>query len=394
MTAKSCLAPLARWMRRALAVLLLIPFAFASAVGAAQHGGTLLELRGQHHDIRRPDIIFLAPIPTVPATDYADAFAIAEAVGVTLPKAKLSAMDFLSGGALPILDAAGYRIRRVRGLPWKDAGKRIASMIGLRQATRVEEGLDLDPLCVVLVAKASPEDLAATLPDLLASDALLFLAPQRGRNGALPLVVAWRNVFWPGHQDPRVIRPEHWVPTLSDIVGLPPPAETEAVSIFPLLTSVGHQRPLDPPSPQVTATDGTRAYTMFSHYENLCLDYAWVPDFTDAALRPLEWTFLPDLLPLPAGTAAALHTDNGCQGYYVRALQESLDLSFPPGVSVVIRVDGHPVFSVWEPKEASHWRFTSPTPRPIEIFIVTPPGFKAAELPIFQQPTTIPTTTQ
>lgn len=387
MTAMSRSFPFVRLMCHAFAAILVSLFAVMPASAFAQPNAAVLELRGQHLDVRRPDIIFLAPLPTAPAEAYAKPFAQAEAKGVTLSNATLTAADFHSGGALPILDAAGYRFRRVRGLGWKEAGERIASMIRLRHETRVEEGLNLDPLCVILVAEASPEDLMATLPALLDSDALLFLAPQRGIK--LPLIVAWRNVFWPGHHDTRAIRSAHWVPTLADIVGLPPPAEIDAVSLFPLLSSVGHQRPLEPPPPPDTALDSTRAYTMFSHFEDLRDDCDWVPDFTDTvAVRPLEWAFLPDLLPLPASTAAPLRTDNGRQGYYVRALQESLDLTFPAGISVVIRVDGHPVFSVWKPKKASHWRFTTPTPHPIEIFIVTPPGFKAAELPIFQQPTT------
>lgn len=391
MTALFHAAPFSRLMRHTFAAILAVLFATVPVEASAQRNANVLELRGQHLDVRRPDIIFLAPLPTAPAEAYAKPFDLAEAKGVTLPNATLTAADFHSGGALSILKAADYRFRYVRGLSWKDAGERIASMIRLRRETRVEEGLDLDPLCVILIEKASPEDLEATLPALLESDALLFLAPQRDLK--LPLIVAWRNVFWPGHHDMHTIRPDHWIPTLADVVGLPPPAENDAVSIFPILSSVGHQRPLEPPPSPDAMLDNTRAYTMFSHFEGLLEECNWVPDFTDSvALRPLEWAFLPDLLPLPASTAVPLRTDNGCQGYYVRALQESLDLTFPPGVSVVIRVDGRPVFSVWEPQEASHWRFASPTPRPIEIFIVTQPGFKAADLPIFQQPTT-PTTT-
>ena len=259
-------------------------------------------------------------------------------------------------------------------------------MMALRHKTRVEDGLELDPLCVFLEAEASPADLAASLPALLGADALLILAPQRAEG--LPLIVAWRDVIWPGHRDARAIRPEHWVPTVADVVGLPPPAESGAVSLFPLLTSVGHQRPLEPPPAAEPPAAGARAYTMLSRFENLPEDCPWVPDFTDAgALRPVEWAFLPAPLPLPAAAAEGLAPADAPQGFYARALQASLDLAFPPGVSAVVRVNARPVFSVWQPTEETHWRLASSVPLPIEVFVVVPAGVDPATLPLFLQPT-------
>lgn len=380
-------------MRRlaALALAALLCPALATAATRAEpkpapDQAAVLELRGQHRDVRCPDILFLAPLPNAPAAAYAKALAPAEAAGFTLPNASLPAADFHSAGPLPILKAAGYRLRRVRGIPWQEACARIAAMMALRHKTRVEDGLELDPLCVFLEAEASPADLAASLPALLGADALLILAPQRAEG--LPLIVAWRDVIWPGHRDARAIRPEHWVPTVADVVGLPPPAESGAVSLFPLLTSVGHQRPLEPPPAAEPPATGARAYTMLSRFENLPEDCPWVPDFTDAgALRPVEWAFLPAPLPLPAAAAEGLAPADAPQGFYARALQASLDLAFPPGVSAVVRVNACPVFSVWQPTEETHWRLASSVPLPIEVFVVVPAGVDPATLPLFLQPT-------
>lgn len=347
---------------------------------------SVLELQGQHADTRRPDILFLAPRPTAEPQAYAAALSAAEAAGTALPNAFLADADFRSGGALPILDAAGYRFLPVRDVPWREACETLAGMLALRRRSRVEDGIALDPLCVMLCEDAAPGDLAATLPALLATDALVILAPQRG---GLPLIVCWRNVVWPAHLDPKPIDADHWIPTMADIVGLPPPAECAAASIFPLLTGVGYQRPLEAPPTGRPVAGEKGAYAMLSHFEDWAEPCPWVPDFTNAtACRASERLFLPHTLPLPAKDAGLVEPSRGTQGFYVRAEQAALDLTFPAGVSAVVRVGQRPVFSVWEPAEPVRWRLEGPEPQLIELFIVTPPGFDHAALPIFQPPDT------
>ena len=106
MTALFHAAPFSRLMRHTVAAILAVLFATVPVEASAQRNANVLELRGQHLDVRRPDIIFLAPLPTEPAEAYAKPFDLAEAKGVTLPNATLTAADFHSGGALSILKAA------------------------------------------------------------------------------------------------------------------------------------------------------------------------------------------------------------------------------------------------------------------------------------------------
>ena len=67
MTALFHAAPFSRLMRHTFAAILAVFFAALPAGASAQRNANVLELRGQHLDVRRPDIIFLAPLPTAPA---------------------------------------------------------------------------------------------------------------------------------------------------------------------------------------------------------------------------------------------------------------------------------------------------------------------------------------
>lgn len=345
----------------------------------------VLELTGRA-DGSRPDILFLAPRPVDDPKAYAPILAQARALGTTLPNASLTAGDFRSGGPLPVLSAAGYRLIPVQDLGWTAACAQLESMMKWRGVSRDEDSVDLPPTCVLLSEEATAAELAATLPALLRTDALILLAPQ---GEGQPVIVCWRNMVWPGHVAPQTIRPDHWVPTLSEIVGLPPPAEVDAVSILPLLTGVGYQRPIEPAvAAGVPASVAAgRQYAMLSHFAELPKSCPWVPDFTDvAAIKPDERLFLPSTVPLPAREATRFGTSRHDQGFYVRTTQRRLSLTFPAGVSCVIRVKGRPVHSVWRPKGTTTWRLDGPDAVPVEIFIVLPPRLDPAALPIFAPP--------
>lgn len=376
-------------MARALTVLALL-LAAARAFGeAAGDARAVLNLTGRP-DGSRPDILFLAPCaPEGEASAYREALAPAENAGTALPNARLGEGDFRTGGILPVLGAADYAFLPVRDVPWRAACSNLVSILTLRRRTRVEDGIEQAPLCALLRAEASAGDLAATLPGLLGTDALIFLAPRSGEKGArLPLVVCWRNMVWPGHRVSQSVHPEHWAPTLAEIVGLPPPAEVGAVSILPMLTGVGYQRPLGLPGlPAGAVAVGAKPVTMLCHYADLPENCPWVPDYTDvSSVKPSERVFLPHALPLPAKAAREFGPSRRAQGFYVRTTQSRMDLVFPAGVSCVVRVKGRPVFSEWAPTAPTAWRLDNPDPVPVEIFLVVPPRLDPATLPLFAAP--------
>lgn len=372
-------------MRHAAPLLAFALLFAASLLGTTPAKPAVLQLTGRA-DGSKPDILFLAPTLSGTPEACRKALRAAEPLGTTLPNATLTERDFRSGGPLPVLHAAGYRLIPVQGLGWVEACSKLEEMQKWRAASRDKDRIDFPPTCVLLAAEATAEELAATLPALLRTDALVILAPQGGK---APVVVCWRNIVWPAHVAPQTIRPDHWTPTLAEIVGLPPPAELDAVSILPLLTGVGYQRPLEPPSaariPTSVATG--RPYAMLSHFADLPKDCPWVPDFTDvASLKPDERLFLPHTVPLPAEAANRFGPSRREQGFYVRTTQRRLTLTFPKGVSCVIRVKGRPVFSVWKPKEPSVWRLDGPETVTVELFVVVPPRLDPAKLPIFLPP--------
>ncbi len=345
----------------------------------------VLQLTGRVEGAR-PDILFLAPRLKGAPKAWRKAFAAAAAQGTSFFSAELSAEAFCTLGPLPVLQAAGYQLLPVRDVPWAEACRRLADILTLRRKSRVEDGVKQAPICAVLSEETTPEELAETLAPLLETEAMLVLAPQ---GVPLPLIVVWRNCVWPAREIRRPVRLEHWIPTLAEIVGLPPPAEVDAVSVLPLLSGVGYQRPLELP----LASLGNRALsarpcTMLTRFEKLPENCPWVPDFTDnrLMLKPADRVFFPSVLPLSAEAAAGLSPEDKPQGFYVRTAQKAVSLTFPAGVSCVIRVRERTVFSEWKPEKPVHWALDGAETVPLEIFLVVPPGMNPAVLPIFSPP--------
>lgn len=359
---------------------LILPFLLAAATLRAEP--SVLELTGKP-DGSKPDILFLAPRLTAAPKAYRKALEPAARVGTVLPNATLTAEDFRAGGPLPVLGAAGYRLLPVRDVPWRDACDRLADILTLRRKTRAEDGIVQEPLCALLCEDATPEDLAATLPALLRSDALILLAPQ---TNALPLTVSWRNMVWPAHLSTLPVRADHWVPTFAEIVGLPAPAACADVSVLPLLTGVGYQRPLDLPSATpspLAALAAPHTHTELRLYDTLPEPCPWVPDFT--TMLPSERTFLRHGPPLPPTALKRFGGDHKPRGIYLRVTLKRFDLRLPPNVSCVVREKGRPVLSVWEPALPTHWRLDRPDPVPLELFLVIPPDIDPTTLPLFQK---------
>lgn len=341
---------------------------------AAPERAAVLELTGQKAT-QAPDILFLAPQLTEGAKAYRSALKRLWEAGTTLEHTTLSTEAFCAKGPLPVLKAAGYRLIAVQDLTWREACHQIDALLALRQEMRQDEAVA--PVCIVLVEEASAAELQETLPPLIERDALIFLAPQER---TLPLTLFWQNVIWPAHSVVQPIGLDHWVPTLAEIVGLPLPAEVAEASILPMLTGVGYQQPLEraaqartPKSQQLTA----KPSTMLCLFRELPKRCPWVPDYTRtrADLKPTERAFFPAALPLPAQAARLLEPVEQPQGLYLRTQQQILALPLPAHVSCVIRVNGLPVVSRWEPQEDELWRFNNPEALPIELFLLLPPGF-------------------
>ena len=333
----------------------------------------VLEMTGQAEGAK-PDILYIAPKLTLPPKAYSKFLASMAKFGTTLPHAYLTESAFCSMGPLPVLAEAGYRVLPIRDVTWEEATDRLVEIFSLRQRSRHEDGVKQVPLCVILSEEVKPEVLAATLPKLLEMEALCFLAPQ---DETLPLTVIWKNYVWPTQRSEQPLRIEHWVATLSEIVGLYPPAECGAVSILPLLTGSGYQRPLEQPlllGPTAAAAQTIAPCTMICSYTQLPEQCPWVPDFTDQSkLKPTERLFVSSALPVPADDVGGLTDRRNPQGLYVRTALSELNLTLPPKVSCVVRVKGYPVFSVWQPEEETAWQFSSPNAQIVEFFLVIPP---------------------
>ncbi len=359
----------------------------APAVPAPKPDAALLEMFGRGRGAS-PDILFLAPQLTAPPKDYEAIIQSVSAVGTTLEHATLDMEAFCSLGTLPVLQAAKYQIVPVRNVPWDGACERILKLFALREETRKAEDVRLAPLCVLLGAEASPDALRKTLPRLLKTGALVFFAPQ---SDALPMVLSWHNRIWPGRHERRPVRFDHWIPTLSEIAGVPPPADVAAVSILPLLTGAGYQRPLEKSLRAFASPfpEAETACTMFAYFDALPATLPWVPDFAESrsGYYPAERAFFASALPLSAEVASNYHAASGgsAQGFYLRTVQKKVDFVFPAGVSCVIRAWGNPVFSSWQAQEPKRWTLDAPGGVPLEFFILVPSGIDPATLPIFRR---------
>lgn len=332
-----------------------------------------------------PDVVVLAPTFTESSKAYAPLFAQVAEAGTRLTQAALSLEDFTEGGPMNVLRSAGYQIIAVHDSPWGAASSQVAQLLDLRRKTRHEDGLVQAPICVVLPGEVSPADFALSLPPLLESEALLFLLSPVPE---LPLTVAWRNTIWPNNVTTLPVRPDHWVPTLSMIADLPPPANVSAVSILPTLTGVGYQRPLEVPEAR-TPPEGSRAYTLMCVYRQLPKLLPWVPDFSNReALLPSESCFLPSALPVSAPIVRSLSAPTGdLQGLYLRSQQRALSMTVPKGASCVVRLRGVPVLDLWEAEADRPWSFETPEEVTVEIFLLLPPGQTLAALDLFREPT-------
>lgn len=348
----------------------------------------LLEMTGEA-DGARPDILYLAPKLIKPPKAYTQVLAATAKSGTVLPHAPLAENVFCAMGPLPVLTAAGYRLLPVRDVSWQEATERLTEIFALRRKTRHEDGIEQAPLCVMLSEEVTPEELAQSLEALLQIEALIFLAPQ---DETLPLTVIWENHVWPTQRSEQSLRIEHWVATLAEIAGLPPPAECGAVSVLPLLTGSGYQRPLEQPlllGPTAAAAQKIAPCTMISLYTQLPDNCPWVPDFTDQTkLKPTERMFVTSSLPIAAEEVPHLEARRSEQGLYVRSAVSALRVELPPHISCVVRVKGHPVFSVWKPEKETVWHFSSPDTQIIECFLVIPPKVDPLKaLPfLFQSP--------
>ncbi|MEG2415084.1 MAG: hypothetical protein RSB74_04125 [Kiritimatiellia bacterium] len=334
----------------------------------------VLNLTGQAEG-SKPDILFLAPQLTEPLARYTVLKQVA-AAGTSFPHAALKSETFSSFGALPILTAAGYRILPIRDIPWKKASEQLAEVLRYRRQTRVEDGIQQEPICAILSEDASAEVLAATLPALLDSDALLLLAPQTEEKGLT--FVCWRNVAWPSHISSLHISPDNWIPTLAEIVGLPPPAECDEVSILPLLTGCGYQRPLERQPMPSNALPCTEV-RLITELPKPC---PWVPDYTQ--MMPAERAFISSFLPVDLARLPWLvRKRRNVVGLYVRTSITHAEWRFPEKVSCVIRVKGRPVFSTFDPSLSRWWAFDTPKAVPVELFLLLPRNFEFATLPFF-----------
>jgi hypothetical protein len=354
-------------MRKLL--LLGLMLVFAKSVGLAN---SILEMTGKAAGTK-PDILFLAPKLKSPPKAYTKTLATTAKLGTVLPHAFLTESAFCSMGPVPVLKAAGYRILPIRDVTWEEAATRLKEILDLRYRTRYEDGIRQDPLCAILCEEVSPESFATTLPQLLDTDTLILLAPQ---DETLPLTVIWKNYVWPTQHSEQSMRVEHWVATLAEIVGLPPPAESGAVSVLPLLTGSGYQRPLEQPlllGPTASAAQKVAPCTMVCSYTQLEKHCPWVPDFTDQRnLPPTERLFVSSSLPISETLVPRITARREPQGLYIRTVLSECTMTLPPKVSCVVRVKGYPVFSVWKPETETTWNFVRMEPQIVELFLVIP----------------------
>ncbi len=354
-----------RRMRTFALLLLLLPLSLLAQ--------GVLNLTGQAENAK-PDILFLAP-QLIDSPSAYTALSKASELGTTLPNVHLSAENFTSGGIVSTLAAAGYRILPIRDIPWENACEQLTQILDLRHRTRHEDNVEQPPICAILIEEVSAQTLDASLPTMLANDAFVIVAPQ---SPLLPTICCWRNVIWPNHVADAPVTPDHFISTLAEIAGLPVPAEVEEVSILPLLTACGYQRPIEALPVDSDSVTGTELRL----YKDLPLNLPWVPDFQ--SLIPTERQFTKELPPLSEKAFSAMTCARRSEtGIYLRTAITSADWTFAPGISCVIRIEGRPVFSTYLSTLARRWRFHTKKPVQIELFLLVPAGFKLESLPLW-----------
>ncbi len=354
-----------RWVYVLAVVAVVVPW------GVGAQG--VLNLTGQASNAK-PDILFLAPQLTESPGAY-KALTLASEAGTTLPHLSIPTDSFTGGGAISVLAAADYRILPIRDIPWATACQQLQDILELRLKTRYEDNVIQPPICAILTEEVTPEVLAETLPKLLASEALVIVAPQ---SNLLPTIIAWRNIIWPDHVADAPVTVDHLIPTLAEIVGLPAPAEVEEVSILPLLTACGYQRPLEALPVDSESVNGTELRLYKEHSDTL----PWVPDFQ--TLIPTERQFTREVPPLSAKAFASMSCSRRNEtGVYIRTALKEVDWTLPAAVSCVIRVEGRPVYSAYLPTLPRKWSYSAGKPVQIELYLIVPPDFELKHLPLW-----------
>lgn len=328
----------------------------------------------------KPDILFFAPRLTEAAGRYESIRYVSEA-GTTLPTLTITPDYFAGNGPLFVLQAAGYRILPIRDIPWTTAINQLDEILRLRRKTRLEDGIEQPPICALLSEDVTPEELEATVSRFLGQDVLIIFAPC---TDTLSTILCWHNVIWPDHVSRLPISPDNLIPTLSEIVGLPPPAEVGSVSILPLLTGCGYQRPTDMPRISDVEAEGTEIRV----YRDLPENLPWVPEFQ--AMFPSERRFSPEVPPFGPKTFPGLDGDRRHDyGAYIRTVLTAADWTFPVGVSCVIRVEGQPVFSTFLSEKPRRWAFETHAPVLVELYLLLPAGFEPEQLPLWTPAETV-----
>ncbi len=334
---------------------------------------------------RRPDVIFLAPRLTEPVAKYAVAIETIASQGMTLANAELTLDGVQKEGIIPVLKAAEYTVLQVKDVPWVDACKRLDDLLKVRRTMADADSPKKHSLCAVISEEVTPEELVQTLELLMKTDALILFLPEP-KTPQTPVVVYWNNLVCPGVVDVQQIRNAHWLPTFSEIVGLPNPAAIPEPTILPLLTSVGYQLPLESTTIHLPIPKHRDVYTTVWYYTEMPEHLPWIPDYTCDEYKPERRHFVRGTLPLTYDAVKTINfrpLQEDPQGLYLRTRQTTLEVLLPKDISCVIRVKGKTVLDRWEPTEEFLWKMSYSTPVPVDFFFLIPPAYDPKSLPLF-----------
>jgi hypothetical protein len=278
---------------------------------------------------------------------------------------------FTKGTNYTLLKKAEYEILPITDISFEKACSHIQTIFEMRRLQRfLKDDVILQPLCFTLSLEVSPENLQAAIEPILNSKALIFVLPQD--NNIFPTIVIWNRYVWPNHLVEYPVQDTQWIPTLAEITGIYPPAEIISPSILPSLTGVGYQRPAEI-SPRHTNTN--KRFVEVHHYEDfgeLKVDhFPWMPD--PDALIPSDRKFFDGSLPIPA-EALRLKIADHPQFLVVRSTLKDYHLQLPKDLSLVIHVNGQPVYSRWESDEPHEWILHSPENMGVSFYVWIPAG--------------------
>lgn len=338
-----------------------------------------LELIGRPKG-QRPDIVVFEPRFSQPANAYTKALEKIAKQGTRLPSSGLTMQAFTKGSNYTLLKKAEYDILPIVGVPLEKACSHIQTIFEMRRLQqRLNDDCTLQPLCFTLSLEVTPDNLQTAIDPLLNSKALIFVLPQE--DNLFPTVVIWDRYVWPNHLVEYPVKDTQWIPTLAEITGIYPPAEIIAPSILPSLTGVGYQRPAEI-SPRHTNTD--KRFVEIHLYEDFgelkVKRFPWMPD--PDALIPSDRKFFDGSLPIPAN-ALRLKIADHPQFLVVRSTLKDYELKLPNDFSLVIHVNGQPVYSRWESEEPHDWMLHSPENMGVSFYVWIPAGVDPA--PVLQQ---------